>query len=372
MLLKNGQIFYNGKFITGNLMITDSKISELDFDDKFKNSDGIDCASKYIFPTLVDIHTHGCVGCDFSSPNVEQIYKMREYYLRNGIGVILPTTVSLNNDDIKSTVECIASAADFYETGSDIAGINLEGPYLSPKKCGAHDISILKEPEIDFINSLGDMIKIVNVAPEYKNATEFIKQFNGKVSIAHTDCDYETAVSAINLGANHITHIFNAMNGLNHRNPGVIGAFFDTDAFAEIICDGIHIHNAVLKMMFNAKSDNLIIISDCMSATGLDNGQYKLGNLDVTVSDGRATLKDGTLAGSVMNVYDMMKYLIDIGVSKEKAVMSATEIPAKSIGIDNKYGKIENGRDADIVISDMNFNIDSIIFKGKNLTTNRY
>ncbi|MBQ8209755.1 MAG: N-acetylglucosamine-6-phosphate deacetylase [Clostridia bacterium] len=368
MLLKNGQIFYNGKFQSGNLLITDGKITDVDFEGKYNSTDGVDCTDKYIFPTLVDIHTHGCIGCDFSYADVDKICKMREYYLKNGIGAILPTTVSLSDDDVTNAVSAIKTSAQYDCAGADIAGINLEGPYLSPKKCGAHDISLLKGPDINFINSLGDIVKIVNVAPEYPDAFDFIKKFKGKTSIAHTDCDYNTAIDAINLGADHITHVFNAMNGLNHRNPGVIGAFFDTDAYAEIICDGIHIHESVLRMMFSAKGENLVIISDSMSATGLDNGNYKLGMLDVTVKDGKAFLSDGTLAGSVMNVYSMMKNLISIGVKKETAVASATEIPAKSIGIDDKYGKIEAGRCADIVIADNNFNIDTVIHKGEVLT----
>ena len=370
MLLKNGQIFYNEKFTRGNLFIENGKITDIDFTDKYYNVSGTDCSGMYIFPTLVDIHTHGCVGCDFSFANADEIADMRSYYLKNGIGTILPTTVSLNDKDIAHAVKTIQDSADEAFGLSDVVGINIEGPYLSPVKCGAHDISLLKEPDYVFIYSLGDFIKIVNVAPEYEKAFDFIKNFKGKTSVAHTDCDYETAIKAVNNGADHITHIFNAMNGLNHRNPGVIGAFFDSDAYAEIICDSIHIHNAVLRMMFSAKPDKLIIISDSMSATGLANGKYKLGQLDVTVQDGKAFLADGTLAGSVMNIYDMMKNLISIGVEKEKAVASATLIPAESIGIDNICGKIETGRNADLIIADNKFNIQTIVHKGKVLTSN--
>ena len=368
MILKNGYIFYNGDFKIGNIQIETDRISRIDFENKLSPVDGVDCSGKYIFPTLVDIHTHGCIGSDFSFANTDEICSMREYYLKNGIGVILPATVSLSDDDIVNAVNNIRCASKCNCTGADIAGVNLEGPYLSPKKCGAHDSSLLKAPDIDFVNSLGDIIKIVNVAPEYHNAFDFIKQFNGKTSIAHTDCDYDIAVKAIECGADHITHIFNAMNGLNHRSPGVIGAFFDTDAYAEIICDSIHIHDEILRMMFCSKGEKLVIISDSMSATGLENGQYKLGNLDVTVNNGKAMLADGTLAGSVMNLYNMMRNLIRIGVDKRIAIAAATENPAKSIGMDNIYGKIEAGRYADIVVADENFNIESVIFKGKCLT----
>ena len=362
MYINNINIFYDGNFRKGSVSIKDGKIEEIRFDKTFES--GEDYSGRYLIPGLVDIHTHGCAGYDFSSADTAQIHEMRRYYLKNGITSILAATVSLSDEDMTKAVNSINSASGYISDETSIEGINIEGPYLSPKKCGAHDISLLKEPDIDFINSLGDSIKIVNVAPEYSKAFDFIRNFKGKVSVAHTDCDYETAKKAITLGADHITHIFNAMNGLHHRLPGVIGAFFDTDAVAEIICDGIHIHESILRMMFSAKGENIAIISDSMAATGLSDGQYKLGDLDVTVKNSVATLADGTLAGSVMNVYDMMKNLIKMGVSPEKAVASVTQIPADSVNMGDRIGYIREGRNADLVINDENFNIINVIHGG--------
>ncbi len=362
MILKNGNIFYNEEFRKGSLIIEDGFISDIRYDEI--TEPGIDCTDKYIIPGLVDIHTHGCVGFDFSTATSDEIHKMRKYYFQNGITSVLAATVTLSDNDIKKAVNNIAAASDNAYGETDILGINIEGPYLSEKKCGAHDISLLKEPDLNFINSLGDIIKIVNIAPEYSMAFDFIKNFNGKVSVAHTDCDYDTAMEAIKLGADHITHIFNAMNGLHHRKPGVIGAFFDTDAYAEMICDSIHIHDSILRMMFTAKPKNIAIISDSMAATGLKDGKYKLGNLDVTVRNSTATLEDGTLAGSVMNVYKMMQNLIKIGIKPEKAVASATMIPADSINMGDKIGHIEIGRNADLVIANKDFSLNKVIQKG--------
>lgn len=362
MILKNGNIFYDNKFQKADVVIQGDIISDIDFNCSYKS--GMDFSDKYIFSGLVDIHTHGCIGSDFSYATQEEIHKMRKYYLKNGITSILATTVSLPDEDIVSAVNSIKSASDKHETEANIEGINLEGPYLSPKKCGAHDIKLLKEPDIDFVLSLGNFIKIVNIAPEYENTLDFIRKFKGKVSIAHTNCDYKTAKDAIDAGADHITHLFNAMNQFHHRNPGVIGAFFDTDSVGEIICDAVHIHESVLRMMFNAKPDKLAIISDSMSATGLSDGKYKLGKLDVTVSNSIATLNDGTLAGSSMNLYSMMKKLIDVGVKPEKAIASATSIPADSVNMGNKIGRIEVNRSADIVIANKDFSINKVIHNG--------
>ena len=362
MNLIGGKTFIDGKFIQTDISITNDVISEIG--KITKDNDFVDCSGKYIIPGLVDIHTHGCAGFDFSSASVDEIAEMQKCYLKNGITSILATTVSLSNDDIKSAVKNITDASEKKVNGAKIKGINLEGPYLSAKKCGAHDSSLLKEPEIDFIESLGDFIKVVNVAPEYKNASDFITNFKGKTSIAHTDCDYETAKNAIDHGADHITHIFNAMNALHHRNPGVIGAFFDSDAIAEMICDGIHIALPILKMMFTAYPDRIAIISDSMAATGLSDGCYKLGALDVTVKDCIATLSDGTLAGSAKNIYNMMQYLIKNGIDAESVIKSVTEIPAKSVGIDDTCGLIKTGRIADIIILNTDFTIDKIIFNG--------
>ncbi len=368
MILKNGYIFADGDFTLSDIKINNGIIEGIG---SFSDDENIiDCAGKYILPGLVDIHTHGCMGFDFSTASPGDIKKMLSYYLNNGITSVLPTTVALSDEDIKKAVDNIASVKNDAYTGAQILGINLEGPYLSPKKCGAHDISLLKAPDIDFVNSLGDIIKIVDLAPEYDTSMDFIKKFKGKSSIAHTDCDYDTAVRAINTGADHITHIFNAMNGLHHRNPGVIGAFFDSDAFAEMICDGIHVAPPVLRMMFNFKGEQIAVISDSMSATGLKDGTYTLGKLRVYVKNSVATLEDGTLAGSTMNIYDMMKKLISIGVKPQKAVASVTNIPAVSAGLQNSAGFISAGRKADLVIAYSDFSPDAVIFSGCFLNRN--
>lgn len=362
MILKNAQTFLDGQFVRTDIEIENGRIinlGALDGDDEF------DCTDRFLIPGLVDIHTHGCVGYDFSTAAASDMNSMLRYYAENGITSILATTVTLSNDDIKKAVARITDAADDDPYGAVIRGINLEGPYLSPKKCGAHDITLLKEPDLPFVQSLGNFIKVVNVAPEYRNAANFIAGFDGKVSIAHTDCDYETAMNAIRIGADHITHIFNAMNGLHHRKPGVIGAFFDSDAVAEIICDGIHIAPPVLRLMFGAKANRLAVISDSMAAAGLGDGEYTLGNLRVFVRNSVATLEDGTIAGSTMNVFHMMQNLIQLGISPEVAISSVTQIPADSVGLGDVCGHIAPGWDADLVLLRQDFSMDRVLLRGR-------
>lgn len=363
MNLLNANVFFDGNFTKTNINIHNDRIC--DISSSLTDGENIDCTGKYIIPGLVDIHTHGCAGFDFSSASTKEIEIMREYYLKNGITSILATTVSLSDESILSATKIIKDASKKQTNGARISGINLEGPYLSPKKCGAHNAELLKEPNVEFIKSLGDFIKVVNVAPEYKNSSEFIKEFKGKTSIAHTACDYNEAMNAINLGADHITHIFNAMNGLHHRSPGLIGAFFDSDAIAELICDGIHVADPILRMMFNAYSERIAIISDSMAATGLDDGTYKLGSLDVNVKNSVATLADGTLAGSTMNIFDMMRHLISIGIKPEKAISSVTMIPAQSVNMADSCGSIKTARKADLVVLNNDFTINTVIFDGK-------
>ncbi len=361
MILKNGRAFINGEFTKTDLNIKNGRIAG--FGSSESDDDIIDCSEKYIVPGFIDIHTHGSIGFDFSKASVSEILKMRRYYLKNGVTSILPTTVTLSCGDIIKAVETIKEASKISAAGSKIVGVNLEGPYLSPKRSGAHDKSLLKKPDLDFIKSLGDFVKVVNVAPEYDNAVDFIKKFNGTVSIAHTDCSYERAMEAINADAKHITHIFNAMNPLHHRNPGVVCAFFNSDAFAEIICDGVHVLPPVLKMMFSLKSEKLIVISDSMAAAGLNDGEYTLGDLKVNVKNGVAALPDGTLAGSTMNIYDMFKNLLNIGVKKEDAVRSVTENPAASINLKDT-GFLKKDYIADVNILNGDFSIHKTILDG--------
>jgi N-acetylglucosamine-6-phosphate deacetylase len=246
-----------------------------------------------------------------------------------------------------------------------IAGINMEGPFIATSKKGAQNGKYIQSPNVTTFCELNaaarHLIKLVTLAPELENSIEFIRAVSDEitVSIGHTNADYETAKQAIEAGATHITHLYNAMPPYHHREPGVIGAAADsTSAMVELICDGIHIHPAVIRNTFRQFGDDrVILISDSMMATGMPDGTYELGRQTVYMKEKHAVLEDGTLAGSASNLFDCMKNAVSFGIPLETAIQSATENPARSIGIFDQVGSLSNGKRADIVIMDKNHDI---------------
>ena len=258
---------------------------------------------------------------------------------------------------------------------ASLTGINLEGPFLSPKKPGAQNPDNIVKTDVEMVYRLneasGNKIKLIDIAPETEGALEFIKSCKDKfvISIAHTDATYEDSCAAIEAGARHITHLYNAMNPIHHRNPGPVIAAFESGAEVELIADGVHIHPAMVRFTFQIfDRDRVILISDSMEACGLADGEYQLGGQPVMKNGNLATLKkDGaTVAGSVTNLFDCMKTAVQkIGIPLEDAICAATMNPARSIGISNDHGSIAVGKYADIVIIDNELNIVHVINKGE-------
>lgn len=350
----------------------------------------IDCKGRYIIPGLVDIHTHGCVGYDFSEASREALENMTSYYYDNGITHVLATTMTNAKATLLASVGAISEYIKYQGLGCSkecikaqmagekaernnivqcdkhaiIEGIYMEGPFFGAARKGAHDEKYLMPLDeqylMDFDNESSCNTRVVAFDPCLKGAGEFVER-NGKkyvLSIAHTDCDYETAYNIMKKGAMHVTHLYNAMNGFDKRSPGVVGAFFDEPGcYGEIICDGIHVHPSVLRAMFHLCPDRMVAISDSMSATGLADGIYSLGGQTVYVKDYKAVLSDGTIAGSVTNLFNMMKKLIKYGVEPETAVAAVTINPAKSVQLDHLCGEIKTGRKADFLVLDEEYNI---------------
>lgn len=370
MIIKNGLVYSEtGIFVKEDIGIVNDVFSK-DADD----SEIIDAEGHYVIPGLVDIHFHGCAGFDFCDGTITAMESIASYEAKNGITTIVPATMTLGDDRLCRIFE---NASEYtksnHEGCSDFAGINMEGPYVSKAKKGAQNEAYIHKPDaghFDRMNKLsGQMIKLVALAPEEPGAMEFIEAVKDKVtiSVAHTAANYDIAAKAFELGAAHVTHLYNAMNGFTHRDPGVIGAAFEKkDVNVELICDGVHIVPTAIRATFQLfGADRIVLISDSMMATGLDAGTYALGGQEVTVRGNVATLSDGTIAGSVTNLMNCMKTAVTFGIPLESAVKCATANPAKAVGIYNRYGSISEGKVANLVLLDKELNIISVILRGK-------
>lgn len=332
----------------------------------------IDASDLYAIPGLTDIHFHGCVGYDFCNGTKEAIQAMAEYQGNNGITTICPATMTLSEEQL----ETICQAAKEYqsETGAILCGINMEGPFISTAKKGAQNAKYIHKPDVEMFERLqeksGNLFKLVAIAPEEEDAMEFIKATKDKVvlSVAHTTADYDIAKEAMEQGASHVTHLYNAMPPFSHRAPGVVGAAFDSPGCeVELICDGIHIHPSMVRATFQMFGDNrVILISDSMEATGMPDGTYSLGGQKVIKVGNHANLEDGTLAGSATNLMDCVRTVVKkMGIPLETAIKSAAVNSAKSIGIYDQYGSLETGKTANIVLLNKELEIVNVWIKGK-------
>ncbi len=342
-------------------------------------SEVMDAAGLLAIPGLTDIHFHGCMNFDLCDGTLKAIGAIAEYELRNGITAICPATMTMPEEALTN----IAQAVSVYENlnGADLVGINMEGPFISKEKKGAQNERYVMSPNLELYHKLQQItknkIKLVDIAPEEPGALEFIRAVKNEtvVSIAHTTADYETAIMAIKAGASHVTHLYNAMPPYTHRAPGVVGAASDCpDCKVELICDGIHIHPAVVRNTFRIFGpDRVVMISDSMRATGLGDGESSLGGQKVFVKGKRATLEDGTLAGSVSNLMDCVRVCVkEMEISLEQAVRSAAVNSARAIGIYDKYGSITPGKYANVVLLDKELNIKCVIMKGRIINKNLF
>ena len=349
-------LYTNGKIITASDEVNDGKV--------------IDAEGLYVLPGLVDIHTHGAVGHDFCDGDITGLKKIAEYEKSCGITSFCPTSMTFSESRLSKIFETVNN---LHPSDNDnlarIAGINMEGPFIASSKKGAQNGDYIQNPDIEMFARLNEkcdnQIRIVTVAPELDGSMDFISKYQDKVTISlgHSDASYETAAAAIKAGATHVTHLFNAMPPLNHRNPGIIGAAADSEnVMVEIICDGIHLHPSILRTAFKTFSDErVILISDSMEATGMPDGEYELGGQRVYKDGAHATLSDGTIAGSVSNLFDCMRNAISFGIPPESAIKAATCNPAKSIGLLGKIGTLAVNAYADIILLNKDFELVRVI-----------
>ena len=332
-----------------------------------------DAAGCYVIPGLTDVHFHGCKGEDFSDGDPDGLAKMAEYELSRGVTQICPAGMTLLEEQLTKICRTAREHRAARRPGAELCGINLEGPFLSEAKKGAQNGAWLHAPDVGMLRRLmaesGGLVKLVSVAPELPGAMEFIQAVEEEVtvSLAHTTADYETAMEAFRLGARQVTHLFNAMPAFGHRTPGVVGAAFDSPwSRVELICDGIHIHQSVVRSVFKLFGPGrVILISDSMRAAGMPNGQYMLGGQEVTVNGRLATLADGTIAGSATDLMGCLKTAVSFGIPLEDAVRAAAVNSAKAIGIFDRVGSLAPGKRANVVILNGDLDVKDIFFNGK-------
>lgn len=369
MLLRNGLVYCEGKLQKLDLQIENGLISQLA---PQLPGEGVDCGGKLVLPGLVDIHSHACKGYDFCTATEDEMDEMCGFYADNGVTSVAATGMTLDTALLEQIFTRIGRKAEKGTRGARIIGINMEGPFISESKKGAHAPQYIIPPDVQTLERLqkasGGRILLVDLSPTEPGAVDFIRRVHDWVvpSLAHTPAGYDEAMAAIEAGASHITHLFNAMNPFAHRAPGLIGAAFDSSVTAELICDGIHIHPAVIRTAFKLLGERAVLISDSMSAAGMPDGSYTLGGLEVTVENRKAFLHDGTIAGSTITVYEGMCNAIRFGVPTELAIHAATAAPAKAVRMQDSIGCIAVGRQADLlVLEQQSLAIDRVIIGGK-------
>lgn len=358
ILYKNGLALIGGKLTKNDIVANHGKIIEIAPEIVAdEQTEVVDCTGKYILPALVDIHTHGANGYDFNTADLDGMKKIMEFYVSHGVGTVFPTVMTDSDEVICCQVELICKLAQNYP---EVKGINLEGPFLSPQKCGAMPPQYLQKPSVDkfmqYQKAANGFIKLVTVAPELPDAVAFISEVADSgvvVSLGHSTATAEEVNRALDAGAKSFTHFGNAMSQMDRLNLNMVGSAMASDAFAEVIVDGKHVNREVVKLLVKTKGASKVIgITDSIMATGLADGNYTLGATDVVVTGGDAFVKGTTTrAGSTLDAYTGLANTVAFcGLSLVEALSIWTINPAKLVGLDSRIGTIEIGKDADFIL----------------------
>ncbi len=373
-VIKNGIVFKDGRWLKDVDVLVDGNIIK-DLLDGADNVDAevIDANGGFVCPGFINLHIHGAMGYDVMDGTEDAIKEIAKFSAEHGTTSFLPTTTTGSIGRTRKSLEMIKNVMKGKYEGAQILGVHLEGPFINREYKGAQMEEHIQRPSIDnYLNlthGFEDIVKHITVAPEVEGAEELIKYLKDKgitVSMGHTGADYDTCMKAFEWGVSHVTHCYNGMVSLHHRNPGVIGAAFDREGITvELITDLIHIHPAMLRLAIKAKgAGGTAIVTDSMAATGLGDGQYLLGEKQVWVKDGIARIEEGNLAGSTLTHDGALRNIVDIGMSLEDGITMLSTTPAKVIGVDDHKGNIEKGYDADIVILDRDLKVDKVLVQG--------
>ena len=368
----NGKIVLKDHVITGKVLEYDTKITGIIDESKVPaGAEIIDAKGAYVAPGLIDIHIHGYMGEDASDGSAEGIRVMAEGIVKNGVTGWLPTTMTVSVAELRKAFTTIKSLMEESKTwnGATILGINAEGPYINPSKKGAQAEQHILAPTPELLKEYSDIIKIATIAPDMDKDFECIRTLRKEtdivVSMGHTDASFEVACDAIENGVGHVTHLFNAQTALAHRKPGVVGAALTRPVTTELICDTFHVHKGLFQLVADVKKDKLCLITDCTRGGGMPDGEYELGGQKIFVNGIECLLADGTIAGSVLKLNEAVRnVLANTSLSVFEVVNAASLTPATVIGVSDRKGSLEIGKDADIIIADEQFNIQKTIIGG--------
>jgi len=359
-----------GVIETGGVLIQDGCIARIGKDEgRPEVMKTIDATGLYVAPGFIDLQVNGGGGHNFGDASPAGIHEAIAFHVSHGTTRLLPTMVTASVETIRTAIREVKQA-----NHPAVLGVHIEGPFISAQRKGAHNAHHIIAPSIEEFDKLiaghEGFIKIVTLAPELPGADRLItriREIEAIPSLGHSNASYDETIAALEQGIALFTHLFNAMRGFNHREPGVVGAALDSAAMVELICDGIHIHPAIIRMVVKSKGiDEICLITDSISAAGLTDGEYSLGGLTVFVQAGQARLADGTLAGSTLTMNQAVRNFIEFtGCSLPEAVKTASLNPARLLGMQERKGSLEAGKDADIVIFDKEFNIRYTIIGGE-------
>ena len=366
MIKKGVVVFKDGRIITVG--------QEKDVETP-KEAKVIDASGGIVAPGFIDIHIHGGKGSDVMDASYDAINKLAEFEASHGTTAFLATTISAAHNDLLNAAKTVNVSMKKGTDGAEVLGVHLEGPYINPKKCGGQDSKYIRPPSVSEFREISKAsnyaVRLVTLAPEVEGAKKLIvelRNFGITTSIGHSNATYSEVVDAIKHGISHATHTFNRMRGFDRREPGVVGAVLIHDELtAELICDRVHVHPAAMKLLTKVKgSSGVVLVTDTVRAAGMPDGKYKLGKRNVIVKDGVSRLESGGLAGSTLTMDKAVRNMVNlVGASLQEAVIMATINPAKVVGVDDKKGSLEHGKDADFVILDRDLNVCSTIVRGK-------
>lgn len=370
----NGNVLWNGEEIKGHaLLFTDTIVGLVAENEVPAGSEMIDALGKYVTPGLIDLHIHGYRGEDTSDGDLNGLRDVAKGLLENGVTSFLPTTMTVSWPEIEAALNSVRALKRESEAmgfeGAQVLGAHAEGPFINPKRKGAQSDKAILPPDAAAVLKHKDIIRILTMAPEMQGGLEMIREVTAKsdivVSIGHTDANYQMALAAVEAGASYITHLFNAMTGLNHRDPGVVGVGLTRDVHTELIADAFHVHPGLFAFLYTAKQDKLILVTDCTRAGGLGDGEYTLGGQPIFVKGIECRLADGTIAGSVLKLNMAVKNLRDhAGLSISQAIQAASLAPAQAIGQDARKGSLAPGKDADLVLFDHDMIAHEVFIRG--------